>query len=138
MTTRALMFLTAPLALTACMSFAPEVEQSTPISTMSAPEIVLPEGDFLYACAVQGVGTGMNWQFSIVEQANETGSEILMETAGMNAAYPLDRRSEMGGETFIAGGDRIVIAADNSVDLYWAGASAAPNYTGQCQKGSPV
>ncbi|MEJ1996747.1 MAG: hypothetical protein P8X76_01035 [Maritimibacter sp.] len=138
MNLRPALFLPLLSALSACMMAAPEASQSPAISTMSAPEIVLPEGGFLYACAVRGVGTTTDWRFSIVEQENETGSEILMETLGVNAAYPLDRRSGIEGETFVAGNDRIIISPDNSVTLFWAGASSAPNYTGQCQKGTPA
>ncbi len=137
MTPRSFLLIPALTALSACMSLTPEVDQSAPVSTMSAPlEIVPPEGPYLYACAVQGVDSGTQWQFSIVEQANETGSETLMETAGVNAAYPLNQRSEMGTETFLAGNDRIIIAPDGSVQLYWAGAQSVPNYTGQCQSGT--
>ncbi len=136
MTPQFALFVPALAALSACMSLTPDVDQSAPIATMTAPLVIVPpEGPYLYACAVQGVASGIQWQFSIVEQANETGSETLMETAGVNAAYPLNHRSEMGTETFLAGNDRIIIAPDGSVQLYWAGAQSVPNYTGQCQSG---
>lgn len=135
-------FLALPLiALAGCMS-APEEMLSTatplpPTTDPAAHAALLAEvdGDFLWNCAVPGMNGGRGWNFLIRDYRNETGGEIVLETAGTDAVYLLDRRSEPGLDRFVAGSDEIAIGLDGHAELRWTGVGGQQVIEGQCRRG---
>lgn len=135
MTPRVLPALAALTLLSACLAAEHPLDDTPSLSTMSeasAPLVAGPGGRFLWTCSAPEIGAG--WRFGVVEQPNETGSEVVLASAGSLAAIPLDRRDEDGLERYVAGPNQIDIAPDGSARLNWAGAT----YEGQCQAGAPL
>lgn len=125
--------LTVALPLAGCMSVPEQGPDMAPAEAGPVMEMEVPEGPYIWACAVPDETTGAGWVFTIAAQANETGQELVLQIPGSGGAMPLGRRIEDQVEIYESGGTRIAIAPDGAAQVAWPG--QATSFASQCLAG---